>query len=247
MKKFLPALLGAVVIGNTTVYADETAHWSHTGDTGPAHWAELSEAFKLCGTGKNQSPVNLTDTFEVDLEEILFTYQDALLSVTNNKHSIAVDYPKGSHIVVDKNTYELRHFHFHSPSEHQIEGQSYPLEVHLVHKDAQDNYTVVGVMFAEGEANPLLEKVWQYMPAEEGKKDASKEVTINVMDLLPENKDYYRYNGSLTIPPCSEGLRWIVMKQPLTASVEQIKQFKTVMHHDNNRPLQPINARIILK
>ena len=244
MKKFLPVFLGTIVVGNTVVYADEKVHWDYTD---PTHWAELSDDFEMCGIGKNQSPVNLTHMIEAEMKEISFAYQEVSLSETNNKHTIVVNYQNSGHIIVDENTFELGQFHFHAPSEHQIESQSFPLEAHLVHKDAKGNLAVVGIMFTEGEANPFLEKVWQYMPTEEGQKDAPKEVTVNAIDLLPENKDYYRYEGSLTTPPCSEGVRWMIMKQPVTASAEQIKQFKAVMHHDDNRPVQPINARVILK
>jgi carbonic anhydrase len=246
MRKFLIALLGTVVVGNAA-YADEEVHWSYSGDEGPAHWGKLSAAFGQCGDGKNQSPINLTKALDVELEEVIFSYQDTSLNMHHNGHTIAVDYPTGSHLRVGENRYDFGHVHFHAPSEHQIEGQSYPLEAHFVHKDAQGNYAVVGVMFAEGEVNPLLEKIGHHLPSEKGQKNAPEAVTINVAGLLPEDKDYYRYNGSLTTPPCSEGLRWIVLKQPLTASAEQIKQFKAAMHHDNNRPLQPINARFVLE
>lgn len=247
MKKALFVMVSIIAFGIVNVCAQEKITWSHTGDTGPAHWGELSEAFKMCQVGKNQSPVNLTNMIEVDLEEISFNYQDIHLSVLNNTHTIEVDCPKGSQITIGNDTFALLQFHFHAPGEHQIEGQTFPLEVHLVHKDDQGDYAVIGVMFTEGKANPFLEQIWSYIPTEVGKQKALDKVKVNAINLLPEKKDYYRYNGSLTIPPCSEGLRWIVMKTPLTVSAEQLEQFKAVMHHDNNRPVQPINARFILK
>jgi len=136
-------------------------------------------------------------------------------------------------------------FHFHSPSENHINDESFPMEAHIVHGDGVGNFAVIAVMFKEGEANPALEALWENMPTTEG--EHRKLNTANLSDLLPENKDYYRFTGSLTTPPCSEGLRWLVLKNPITASKAQIEQFQKVMQHPNNRPLQPINARVILQ
>jgi len=144
------------------------------------------------------------------------------------------------------NTYQLKQFHFHSPSENLIDGKSYPLEGHLVHSDDKGNLAVIGVMFNVGEANPVLSAAWAVMPEKaDGKNPLS--APVNAAGLLPSDQDYYRFNGSLTTPPCSEGVTWIVMKQAMTASQAQIDQFSKLMGHPNNRPVQPVNARPVLK
>jgi carbonic anhydrase len=121
------------------------------------------------------------------------------------------------------------------------------LEAHLVHVDKEANLAVIAVMFSVGKANRFLNTLWEHMPTEAGKEKALSEVKISVMDMLPKNKEYYRYNGSLTTPPCSEGVRWMVMQTAMEASSEQVKKFRSVLHHDNNRPIQPIFARAVLK
>jgi len=222
-------------------------HWGYTGHEGPAHWGELSEEYKLCSTGKNQSPINLTGMIEADLEDIKFNYKKSPLEVVNNGHTIKVNYAEGSTIEIDGQTFKLLQFHFHTPSENHIEGKSFPMEAHLVHADKDGNLAVIAVMFTEGASNPLINTVWKYMPQKAGETISKPDVSINVMDMLPKKKDYYRFNGSLTTPPCTEGVRWLVLKTSVEASAEQVKKFHTVMHHDNNRPLQPLYARPVLK
>ncbi len=224
--------------------AAESAHWGYEGSEGPSHWAELNPAFATCGSGKNQSPINLTHFIESELGPLGFRYQAGGNEILNNGHTIQINYVPGSVLTVDGHDYELKQFHFHSPSENQIEGKSYPLEAHLVHADASGNLAVVAVMFDEGAKNTALAKAWAKLPQQAGQKSAAD---ATVEDLLPEVRDYYRYNGSLTTPPCTEGVTWLVMKNPVTASAEQIERFAHVIHQPNNRPLQPVNARPVLK
>jgi carbonic anhydrase len=164
----------------------------------------------------------------------------------NNGHSIQVNYNAGSTITVHGKAFELQQFHFHSPSENTIEGQSFPLEAHFVHADQKGNLAVIAVMFTSGTKNAELGKVWEQMPNRAGEKRPLPK-SINADLLLPKSRDYYRFNGSLTTPPCSEGVWWLVMKSSPTVSEEQIKKFTQTMGFPNNRPLQPINARVILK
>lgn len=250
MKKVFLPFFGAILWGGfTTASAEEgTVEWGYTGKSDPAHWGTLSKDFALCDTGRNQSPINLTQTIEIDadLSEIIFTYPKIPLQVVNNGHTVQVNYTGNGQITLDGRTFNLGQFHFHAPSEHQIEGKSFPLEVHLVHKDTQGEITVIGVLFTEGPANPLIDTVWQHIPTKVG-QNAFVNVAIDALNLLPKDKAYYRYSGSITVPPCSEGVNWIVMKEPITASAEQIKKFHDTMHHDTNRPVQPVHVRPVLK
>ncbi len=216
------------------------------GDAGPTNWAKLSPEFATCGVGRNQSPIDLTHLIEADLAPIGFDYSTKADEVINNGHTIQANYRSGSSITVDGHNFELKQFHFHSPSENAIEGESFPLEAHLVHADKNGNLAVVAVMFREGKANPTLERLWQAMPEEAGGKTSLGD-GVSVEGILPASRDYYRFNGSLTTPPCTEGVEWLVLKTPMTVSAEQLHRFSHVMHHANNRPVQPVNARPILK
>jgi carbonic anhydrase len=219
-------------------------HWGYKGDIGPAKWAALKPEFGAC-TGKNQSPVNITGTIEAELKPVQFGYKAGGTAVVNNGHTIQVNYEAGSAITVDGISFELKQFHFHAPSENQINGKSFPLEGHLVHADKDGNLAVVAVVFDEGKANSVIGAAWAQMPKKEG--EAALPSKVSVVGLLPADRDYYRYNGSLTTPPCSEGVRWIVMKKPMTVSAQQLQAFKTTVGFDNNRPVQAVNARPLLK
>jgi carbonic anhydrase len=194
----------------------------------------------------NQSPIDLTGLIEAELAPVQFDYKPGGSEVLNNGHTVQVTYAPGSKITLDGREFELKQFHFHAPSENHIEGRSYPMEGHLVHADKDGNLAVVAVMFEEGAANAALTTSWAEMPEKAGQKRRIAE-PVSAEGLLPANRDYYRFNGSLTTPPCSEGVRWLVMKDPVTASKEQIERFAHVMHHPNNRPVQPINARTVLQ
>ncbi len=238
-------VLVCVLSVSTTVLANTKSHWGYEGHEGPAHWAKLSADNFAC-SGKNQSPINLTGFVEADLSPIQFNYLQGGNEIVNNGHTVQVNYQAGSSISVDGQTFNLLQFHFHAPSENHINGHSYPLEAHLVHADRNGNLAVVAIMFEQGNANTGLKKAWANMPKKAGDKYQLSAV-INVNELLPKNRDHYRFNGSLTTPPCSEGVRWLVMKDAVTASKQQIDTIKQVLHHPNNRPIQAINARVILK
>lgn len=236
-------MFSAMMLGSVA-HADK-AHWTYSGEAGAAHWGKLSPAFKACGLGRNQSPINLTGFIESDLKPLEMHYKAGGTKVINNSHTIQVSYKKGSSLKVGGHSYELKQFHFHAPSENRINGKSYAMEGHLVHADKAGNLAVVAIMFEEGAANPLLAQAWSAMPKKPGVKALAK--AVSVAGILPKDRDYYRFNGSLTTPPCSEGVLWLVMKKPMTASKEQIEQFSHVMHHANNRPIQKLNARAVLQ
>lgn len=240
------SFLIAGIIAFGMALAAGKSHWTYSGHEGPEHWGELDRAFSTCSTGKNQSPINLARMVEGDLPEIRVNYTAGGHEVLNNGHTIQINYAPGSSIRVGGRSFELKQFHFHSPSENTIEGHSYPMEAHFVHADKEGNLAVIAVMFDVGEANAELEKAWAHMPGDAGGKYALSS-PVNADVLLPQKHDYYRFNGSLTTPPCSEGVVWLVMKYFDTASKEQITKFTHTMHHPNSRPVQPINARVIVQ
>jgi carbonic anhydrase len=246
MKKTLLSL--ALLTCSTLAFASgHGPHWGYQGADGAENWGKLHPDFALCSAGKNQSPIDITNTLDADTPAITFNYSANGSEVIHNGHTIQVNFAAGSSITLRGNTYQLKQFHFHSPSENLIDGKSYPLEGHLVHSDDKGNLAVIGVMFNVGEANPVLSAVWAVMPEKAGGKNPLS-APVNAAGLLPSDQDYYRFNGSLTTPPCSEGVTWIVMKQAMTASQAQINQFIGAMGHSaNNRPVQPVNARPILK
>ena len=239
-------LLLAFALSGSAMAAEQTVHWGYEGDVSPAKWATLSPEFAMCGTGTNQSPIDIHGGFKSTLPKVPFSYQKGGNEIVNNGHTIQINYAEGSQIKVDGTAFTLKQFHFHAPSENLINGKSYPLEVHLVHMDEQKNITVIGMMFNEGKANPLLDLLWSQMPTKAGEKHALDK-SVNVSDLLPKDRSYYRFSGSLTTPPCSEGVRWLMLKKPMTASKAQIEQFTKLMGHPNNRPVQPMGARFVVE
>ncbi len=237
-------LLSSVSIANEA----KTSHWGYTGHNTPETWGQLSEKYHSCSDGLNQSPINITHSITDPKHAPLnISYSDkGSKEVINNGHTIQVNMEEGDTFVVDGITFELKQFHFHSPSENHIEGKEFALEAHFVHLDKDGNIAVLAVMFEEGKENKDLAKVWAKMPKEEGGKSALKVKDI-AASILPKEKHYYRFNGSLTTPPCTEGVRWFVLETPMTVSKEQIDQFQHTMHHANNRPIQKTNARIIIE
>lgn len=173
-------------------------------------------------------------------------YTTSSNSIVNNGHTIQVNIDSGSKITIDSIDFELKQFHFHSPSENHIDDKSFPLEAHFVHLDKDGNIAVLALMFEEGKENIDLEKLWSKMPIKANEKSELKLKSI-ASSLLPKAMDYYRFNGSLTTPPCTEGVRWLVLKTPTIISKAQVKKFLSIMKTPNNRPIQATNARLIVK
>jgi carbonic anhydrase len=243
MKRVLFAV--AMLLLSNSAFSAEGTHWGYSGEAGPDNWAKLSPEYSACA-GKNQSPINLTGFIEAKLKPIAFDYKGGSAEILNNGHTVQIGALPGSSILVDGIQFVLKQFHFHAPSENLINGKSFPMEAHLVHADKDGNLAVVAVMLTEGKANKTLEKAWAQMPKNEG-DTLSLSPDISPLGILPRNREYYRFSGSLTTPPCSEGVRWLVMKHPISASKKQIDEFAHVMHHPNNRPLQAVNGRPVLK
>lgn len=230
----------ATALTVSSVALAEEHHWSYEGADGPTHWGGQ------CSSGKNQSPVDLRDAVTAKLAPLSFKYESLAQDVLNNGHTVQVTYAPGSTLVVDSHSYQLKQFHFHAPSENLLNGKRFPLEAHFVHADADGNLAVVGVFFEQGAANAALEKMGKDLPLRAGDKH-DLDVKIVAAELMPKTREYYRFSGSLTTPPCSEGVNWLVLKHPVTASEKQIEQLHAAMGHDNARPVQPLNARIIVQ
>jgi len=237
--------IAGILLASVSASSIAGVHWGYSGAEGPENWAQLSPDYSAC-SGKNQSPIDLTGFIEADLEPIRIAYRAGGTEILNNGHTIQVSYSPGSKIQVDGFELELKQFHFHAPSENLINGKSFPMEAHLVHADKDGNLAVIAVMLKEGEANKAIEAAWSLMPESTGDRQTLPDA-LSAEAILPASRDYYRFNGSLTTPPCSEGVRWLVMKEPISVSKEQIERFTHVMHHPNNRPPQPVNARPVLQ
>ena len=221
------------------------AHWTYTGEAGPESWGDLSADFQACKMGKNQSPINITGAKTTNLDPLELDYQDTPYEVANNGHSIQVNLQDAGKLTIGDDSYQLLQFHFHNPSEEAVDGERYPLVAHFVHKSASGDLAVVALFFVAGQENSQLKPVFSNMPGKE-KEAFEGDGQINPSSILGSDLSYYAYNGSLTTPPCSEGVRWIVLKKPTELSIAQLSAFKE-LYSGNARPLQPLNSRIILK
>jgi carbonic anhydrase len=198
-----------------------------------------------CAEGKEQSPVDIPASAPINPAAIVFNYQPSALKIGNNGHTIQVDYAPGSSIQIEGKTYNLAQFHFHAMSEHTFNGHHRPLEIHFVHKSDDGEWAVVGIMLNPGAENAAYAPVFNNLPAQAGDPQTISGVTVNAAEMLPTSQRYYRYEGSLTTPPCTEGINWFVLTRPVQVSEAQIKAFEQI--YDNNyRPVQPLNERTFL-
>jgi len=221
-------------------------HWSYEGREGPKYWGQLDPAYATCASGRAQSPIDIKKAKLVGLPPLQFNYQPVALNVINNGHTIQVNYPPGSTLTVGDKTYTLKQFHFHHPSEEHIQGQGFDLVAHLVHDDGGGHLAVVAVLFQIGPPNALLDAVWRNIPTQAEKATDVPSVSLNVKDLLPANYAYYTFSGSLTTPPCSEGVTWYVLRNQSTLSADQVAAFAK-FYPRNARPIQPRYGREILE
>ena len=219
--------------------------WGYEGSRGPENWGRLSPAFRLCGLGMMQSPLNIADAVPAHGDPIVFDYGPAPLNIINNGHTVQVNYAPGSGVTVSGRRYELLQFHFHAPSEHSIAGRLAAMEMHLVHRNEAGQLAVVGVLMKIGSENPTLREIWAHMPEEKSPERTIDGVLIDAGDLLPADTSYYRYMGSLTTPPCSEGVSWFVLAEPVTVGRAQLDELTRAVGA-NNRPVQMRNHRLLL-
>ena len=229
----------------TSAPPSSAAHWTYEGEEGPSHWGELDPAYEMCGKGKNQSPIDIASPGEQDLANIVFHYQPSEVNILNNGHTVQVNYDPGSYIELDGIRYDVAQFHYHAPSEHEVGGKLFPAELHLVHKGTDGRLAVVGLLLQEGSANAAFDPFINNLPAETSDvQDAG--VKINAMDFLPGIQTTYRYTGSLTTPPCSEGVSWLVMTTPVELSSAQLSRLESLFE-GNNRPVQRLNDRSLIE
>ncbi|MEL7356522.1 MAG: carbonic anhydrase family protein [Cyanobacteria bacterium J06560_6] len=226
-----------------------TIHWTYADDTGPNHWASLDDSFATCGSGQSQSPIDLTAAVAADLTNPEFHYEPVPLNLLNNGHTVQVPYAPGSYLMLEGDRYDLRQFHFHSPSEHAINGEHQLAELHLVHQSEAGELAVVAVLLRANDtdgnnayANSYI-NLDENLPGKAGEKIRTDK-TINAQALLPKETTTYRYSGSLTTPPCSESVTWLIMSEPVSLPSSQLTRYEALLNH-NNRPLQLPNKRAI--
>jgi len=248
MRNLVVGAVGVLVLTARALAQDVThaPHWGYSGAEGPSAWSSLNSEYKLCQSGTRQSPIDIKDAKQESLPTIQFDYKPATLNVVNNGHTILVNYPAGSFITVGDKKYELKQFHFHHPSEEKINGKSYDMVVHLVHADANGKLAVVAVLLKKGASNAMLQRIWENMPQEGGPAHEVAGVEVNAAKLLPSSSAYYTFSGSLTTPPCSEGVTWFVLKTPSEISAHEIDLFSKI-YPLNARPVQPTNQRPVLE
>lgn len=218
-------------------------HWSYEGESGPLEWGKINPAWAKCATGTRQSPIDIRDGIKVDLEPIVFDYWPTRYSVLDNGRTVQVNLPPGNHITLTGRTYELQQFHFHHPSEEKVNGQGFDMVAHLVHKDAEGRLAVIAVLINSGRQNSLIQSIWSNLPLEKH-QPLEPVTTIDVNMLLPQHRGYYTYMGSLATPPCSEGVLWLVMKEPIQISPQQLAIFER-LYPMNARPVQAHSGRLI--
>jgi carbonic anhydrase len=241
---FVPLTLALILAMDAQDH--KSGHWGYDGDQGPTHWGDLNPEFALCESGHHQSPIDIRNPQEADLPPLHVDYKPSPLHIIDNGHTIMINYAPGSTIQVGDKRYTLKQFHFHRPSEEQIDGKAYEMSLHLVHADEQGNLAVIAVLLTRGGDNPLVHELWTDLPKEKEPEELLNNVQINVKALLPSNLGYYTFPGSLTTPPCTENVTWFVLKQPVTVSAAEIQQFEKLYRH-NARPTEPLYDRVVLE
>lgn len=221
-------------------------HWDYGDAHGPTHWGDLKPEFAPCKIGHRQSPIDIRNPRRASLPAIAFDYKASPLHIIDNGHTIMINYAPGSSLSVGGKRYLLKQFHFHRPSEEKINGKGFEMSLHLVHADEEGKVAVVAVLLQQGEDNPLVRELWQDFPKEKEKEERLDNIQIDVSRILPSDRSYYTFSGSLTTPPCSENVTWFVLKQPATISAAEIEQFSRLYRNDA-RPIQPSYQRVVLE
>jgi len=241
---FLPFAVGTTLFAQSTEHG-QPFHWSYEGECGPEHWGELIHEYCNGKVGDMQSPVGISVTEKTHLDTINFHYFPTPLKILNNGHTIQINYGCGSFITIGNRKYELMQFHFHTPSEHKIHGKSYDMEAHLVHKGARGELAVVAVLIEKGKENAFIKTLWSNFPKEVDKMHTVSDVRICASQLLPQNTtSYFTYTGSLTTPPCTEGVNWFILKTPIEVSKAGLGKFTSIFKHDA-RPILPLHGRVV--
>ena len=247
MMNCLAGILVGMLIFFTSAPSDAAADWGYSSPNDPSVWGKLAPDYQMCARGAAQSPVDLAATVKEPVAPIQFHYGPVPLDATDTSRGLLVSTASESKqsenfLDFDQQRFDLAQFHFHSPSEHQINHDNAAAELHLVHRNAQDQskLLVVAVLLEQGQSNAELDELLQSIES-----TSTSQPPLDLSRLLPKNIEHYQYVGSLTTPPCTEGVQWIVMKTPLSLSPKQLDQLHAFVH-DNNRPLQPLNERVVL-
>ncbi len=231
------------------------AHWGYTGDEGPANWGNLDPVYNMCAHGTHQSPIDIEKSDVVAGTDFTLNYgshpafhvahNEHMDEIIDNGHTIQVSVEEGSETTINGKTYALKQFHFHTPSEHTVDGMHFPMEMHLVHQSDDESLAVVSVLFEEGETpNANFDKIIAHIPNQKGDSKHVTDTELNINTVVPSEQPAYHYSGSLTTPPCSEDVQWLVMKNTISLTPEQIGAFAAKIA-ENNRPVQPLNDRVV--
>ena len=223
--------------------ATQSVHWGYSGSEGPEHWGCLSDEYRPCSEGVEQSPVNIAGYETGGGSALQFSYPGKAVAARNNGHTVYLDFEPGNILEVGGDAYELQVVHYHSPGEHEVDGEQFAAELHLVHQDSSRNLAVVGLLFRLGVASPLVQDLLDAAPETDSNDELADGPAASA--YIPGARDYFGYAGSLTTPPCSEGVRWIVMQSVGTVSQEQVDHLQSITGGPNNRPVQEIGARTI--
>jgi len=243
----LSAGLAAVLVASPALISGQQKaahHWTYEGEEGPIHWGDLDPAYSACKSGTEQAPIDIIKPVAASLPPIRFDYKPSPLAIVDNGHSVQINYGPGSSIDVAGHRYELKQFHFHHPSENKIHGKQYSLEIHFVHADSEGKQAVVGILVDRGAASPAIQALWENLPTTKNQVSRPPGVSVNAADFLPAERGYYTFPGSLTTPPCSEGLSWYLLKTADEASSGQIEAFAK-LYPMNARPTQPLHQRMV--
>lgn len=237
-------VLGALCASTSFAAPAEAVHWTYAGTHGSAHWAEMNPAYEACGTGRAQSPIDIRDAKVEALPPLQFAYGHVSPAIVNNGHTVQVNVPEGHFLQVGEHRYQLVQFHFHTPSEERVQGRASAMVAHLVHRDAAGKLAVVAVLIQPHRGRSGFDEVLAHLPARPGETLTVAGLDLDLAALLPASRRYYDFEGSLTTPPCSEGVHWMVLADPVSVSPEGIKRFRQV-YAANARPVQPLNGRVV--
>lgn len=238
---------GLVLVFVASFYSSSSKaqEWSYSGENGPANWGSISPEFENCTNGQRQSPINIVPNLNGNLQPLDISYEANGTNISNNGRNVQISFEPGSDLVIGINRYQLSQVHFHTPGEHQINGQNFEMKAHFVHTDSEGNIVVLAVLYELGSENRELNNAWSVIPSNSDSNALS--TSVNAEALLPEDQDYFQFVGSMTSPPCLEGLSWIVLKNAAQVSSEQIDTLRNVIPEANNRPVQAVNGRVVVE
>lgn len=240
-------LLGLACAAAPVLGEQGPRRWGYQAGAGPAHWARVAPEYHRCRSGQRQSPIDVRGFSEAALPPLDLRYWRGATGLRNSGHSVALSFPPGNRLTIDGADYALHEVHFHTPAEHRVEGRRYALEAHFVHRSAGRGVAVIAVVYDTGAADPVLAQFIDAVPRYLGQANHLPDRPRPIHLLPASTLEYYRYYGSLTTPPCTEPVLWLIMKQPRSASAEQIATLRAAIDGPNNRPLQPRNGRHILR